>query len=107
MLTRSAVFMIVTMSIILVMFPILSEKPWTLPSKEIYSESLGSLMFIVSQLLYLIAGDAVSSVITLMSASLLLYAILSDLSTKAGGIQTILFLCFRKYFYISFKKYFH
>lgn len=72
------------MCLAILMFPILSEKAWTVSSKEIYSESVGSFLFIVSQLLYLIAGDAISSAVMLMSFCIFLFIILGDFTTNAG-----------------------
>lgn len=90
-LTRGVFFISIIMCIVLFLFPILSEEPWTLTSKEIYSESMGTFLFIVSQLLHLVAGDAISSAITLMSATILLYVILDELTMNLQGIFLLSF----------------
>ncbi|KAF8770579.1 GPI ethanolamine phosphate transferase 3 like protein [Argiope bruennichi] len=79
-LTRAALLTSIILFIGVVLFPILSERPWEVPSKEIYSSSFTSVLFILLQILFLVAGDALSPAVMLMSFSLLLFVILIQLS---------------------------
>ncbi|XP_035233576.1 GPI ethanolamine phosphate transferase 3-like isoform X2 [Stegodyphus dumicola] len=79
-LTRAASLTVIIMLTIIGLFPMLSEKPWEISSKDVYFGSLGSLFFVVLQLLYLTAGDAIAPAIALMYFSTLLCFLLNDTS---------------------------
>ncbi|GBN47130.1 GPI ethanolamine phosphate transferase 3 [Araneus ventricosus] len=79
-LTRAALLTSIILFIGVVLFPILSERPWEVPSKEIYSTSFTCVLFVLLQMLFLVAGDALSPAVMLMSFSLLLFAILIQIS---------------------------
>ncbi|XP_054720832.1 GPI ethanolamine phosphate transferase 3-like [Uloborus diversus] len=81
-LTRFVTVTSLTMCIAVFIFPILSEKPWESLSKEIYNGSLGYFLFILLQLIYLIAGDAMAPAVMFMSLSVILYILLSESSSE-------------------------
>ncbi|KFM69318.1 hypothetical protein X975_26687, partial [Stegodyphus mimosarum] len=84
-LIRAASLTVIIMLTIIGLFPMLSEKPWEISSKEVYFGSLGSLFFVVLQLLYLTAGDAIAPAIALMYFSTLLCFLLNDTSLSNSG----------------------
>ncbi|GFT60172.1 GPI ethanolamine phosphate transferase 3 [Nephila pilipes] len=105
-LTRAALLTSIVMFIIILIYPILTEKPWEVPSKEIYCGSFASLLFVVLQILYLVAGDALSPAIMLMSFSVILFAILIQFSFDGSESEIwtdiiILSLLSRHWFYAT------
>ncbi|GFQ96243.1 GPI ethanolamine phosphate transferase 3 [Trichonephila clavata] len=105
-LTRAALLTSVIMFIIIFIYPVLTEKPWEIPSKEIYCGSFASLLFIVLQILYLVAGDALSPAIMLMNFSIILFAVLIQFSFDGSESEIwtdtiILSLLSRHWFYAT------
>ncbi|XP_042909883.1 GPI ethanolamine phosphate transferase 3 [Parasteatoda tepidariorum] len=104
-LDRSAFLISLIMCVLTTLYPFLCEQPWQLKSKEIYHCSFLSLLLCIVQLLQLVAGDALSSAITLMSLSTLFYIILVNASPDSENwIWTDTIICFflsRFWFYAS------
>ncbi|CAL1261946.1 unnamed protein product [Larinioides sclopetarius] len=105
-LTRAALLTSIILFIGVILFPILSERPWEVPSKEIYSYSFTCVLFVLLQMLFLVAGDALSPAVMLMSFSLMLFAIL--IQTSFDGTEShlwtdtiILSLLARHWFYAT------
>ncbi|KAG8175535.1 hypothetical protein JTE90_016684 [Oedothorax gibbosus] len=87
LLTRTALLTSILMLITLITFPILMDKPWEHPSKEIYYGSYTTFVFILLQLLYLVCGDALSTSVMLMSVSAFLFAKLILISSTTAQPQ--------------------
>ncbi|PRD27089.1 UNVERIFIED_CONTAM: GPI ethanolamine phosphate transferase 3 [Trichonephila clavipes] len=105
-LTRAALLTSTIMFLIILIYPILTEKPWEVPSKEIYCGSFTSLLFIVLQILYLVAGDALSPAVMLMNFSIILFAVLIQFSFDGSESEIwtdtiILSLLSRHWFYAT------
>ncbi|GFY63625.1 GPI ethanolamine phosphate transferase 3 [Trichonephila inaurata madagascariensis] len=105
-LTRAALLTSTIMFFIILIYPILTEKPWEVPSKEIYCGSFASLLFIVLQILYLVAGDALSPAVMLMNFSIILFAVLIQFSFDGSESEIwtdtiILSLLSRHWFYAT------